>query len=315
MHQIEWGLPVVIYLYFGGISAGLFVISAFLAYIRDEKLQKLAGAGALLSPVPLYIGLFMLMLDLERPLQFWRLFTTIEWTSPMSVGSWLLVLFSIITTLHAIAWLPPKYSSIKIRKRTFSLPRNRPPWRGIIGAIGFPIGLAVGIYTGVLLGAVPARPFWNTPMVAMLFLVSALSTATAVMLVVSNWMAKRSGLEQFHRERKVLYSADVILILFEIFLVIPYLLHNSLSTASQAASLELIIGGKFSDLFWYGFIVLGLLVPLVMEVIDLIPEISRRQKRSHMLVLGYVSAVLVLAGGFLLRYIFVFAGQESGFGV
>ncbi len=315
MHDIEWGIPVVFYLYFGGLSAGLFVISGLLAYIRDDKLKKLAAAGALLSPVPLYIGLIMLMFDLERPLQAWRLFVTIEWTSPMSVGSWLLLIFSVITTLHALAWLPEKYSSIRIRKRKFSLPTNRAAIRGIIGAVGFPVGLAVGIYTGVLLGAVPARPFWNTPMVAMLFLVSALSTATAVMLLVSTWNARKGGGELFHRERKILYSVDVVLILFEIFLVIPYILHNSLSTASQSASLDLILGGEFSGLFWYGFVAVGLLIPLVMETIDLIPEISRRQKTSHSLFLGYLSAVMVLAGGFLLRYIFVYAGQASGFGV
>lgn len=313
--HVEWGMPVVIYLYFGGLSAGTFVLSAFLSYLRDERLDRLAAAGALFSPLPLYIGLFMLLIDLERPLLFWRLFTTVQWTSPMSVGSWLLMLFSVIATLHAIMWLPNRFSVIRLGKLTLSLPKNRERLRGILGAIGFPLGLGVGIYTGVLLGAVPARPFWNTPMVAMLFLVSALSTATAVLLLVSTWNAGKDGTEEFHRERKILYSADVVLILFEIFLVIPYILHNSLSTASQATSLQLILGGEFTGLFWYGFVVAGLLIPLVLETLDLIPEIARRQRARHIKSLGYLSAVLVLVGGFLLRYIFVFAGQASHFGV
>jgi len=106
-----------------------------------------------------------------------------------------------------------------------------------------------------------------------------------------------------------------VLILFEILLIIPYILHNTLSTASQAKSLELILTGEFSTLFWYGFILVGLVLPLILETIDLIPEISRRRKASHSRVLGYISALLVLVGGFLLRYIFVYAGQSSGFGV
>ena len=105
------------------------------------------------------------------------------------------------------------------------------------------------------------------------------------------------------------------MILFEILLIIPYILHNTLSTASQAKSLELILTGSFSALFWYGFIGIGLIVPLILETIDLIPEISRRGKATHSRALGYISAVLVLVGGFLLRYIFVYAGQASGFGV
>ena len=313
--EIEWGLPVVIYLYFGGLSAGTFVLSAFLAYLRDEKLNKLAAAGAIFSPIPLYIGLFMLLIDLERPLAFWRLFATIQWTSPMSVGSWLLLLFSAISTLHALMWLPKNFSTIRLKKMVVSLPQNRERLRGILGAIGFPLGLGVGIYTGVLLGAVPARPFWNTPMVAMLFLVSALSTATAVFLLVSTWNSRGKDIKEFNRERKILYSTDVVLILFEIFLIIPYILHNSLSTASQAISLDLILGGEFSSLFWYGFVMTGLLIPLILETLDLIPEIARRQNPHHIKYLGYLSATLVLVGGFLLRYVFVFAGQASHFGV
>lgn len=315
MHEIEWGIPVVVYLYFGGLSAGTFVLSAFLSYLRDERLNKLARAGALFSPFPLYIGLFMLLIDLASPLRFWRLFTTIQWTSPMSIGSWLIMIFSIITTLHAVMWLPEKLSSIKLGKKIFSLPKKREKIKGILGAIGFPMGLGVGIYTGVLLGAVPARPFWNTPLVAMLFLVSALSTSIAVLLLVSTWNAGKTPPEAFHRERKILFSADVILILFEIFILIPYILHNSLSTASQAASLELILGGQFSGLFWYGFVLAGLIIPLILETFDLIPEIARRQKPSSIKFIGYLSAILVLIGGFLLRYIFVYAGQASNFGV
>jgi formate-dependent nitrite reductase membrane component NrfD len=315
MHGVEWGLPVVVYLYLGGLSAGVFVLSSFLAYLRDERLDSLAAAGAVFAPIPLYVGLIMLLFDLESPLRFWRLFATVEWTSPMSVGSWLLLLFSLIATVYALLWLPERLTRIKIGKLTLSLPAQRDRLRGIVSAIGFPLGLGVGIYTGVLLGAVPARPFWNTPMVAMLFLTSALSTATAVLLLVSNWHARRGASETFRRERKILYSADVLLILLEVLLIVPYILHNSLSTASQAESLKLILGGKYTGIFWYGFIGMGLLVPLVLETIDLLPEISRRPRAFHIRFLGYLSAVLVLGGGFLLRYVFVYAGQASGFGV
>ncbi len=314
MHEVEWGMPVVIYLYFGGLSAGVFILSAFLAYLRDPKLHQLAAFGAYFAPFPLFIGLFLLLIDLDRPLYFWKLFVTIQWTSPMSIGSWLLMFFSIIASLYAILWLPEKYSTLKLGKLKLSIPKNRLKIRGILGAIGLPTGVAVGIYTGVLLGAIPARPFWNTPMVAMLFLVSAISTATAVMLFASNWMSKNKSKEDFHHERKLLYSADVILIILEMFIIVPYILHNSISTASQSASLDLILGGEYTNIFWYGFVLVGLVIPLILETIDLIPEIARKQKSSHIKFFGYLSAVLVLVGGFLLRYIFIYAGQASSFG-
>ncbi|PYX42598.1 MAG: nitrite reductase, partial [Acidobacteria bacterium] len=49
-------------------------------------------------------------------------------------------------------------------------------WRRRLAFAGMPISVGVGIYTGVLLGAVQSRPFWNTNLVAQLFLFSALST-------------------------------------------------------------------------------------------------------------------------------------------
>jgi formate-dependent nitrite reductase membrane component NrfD len=55
--------------------------------------------------------------------------------------------------------------------------------RGWTGLVGIAVALLVGIYTGVLLGALVARPFWNNPMLPMLFLVSALKTGTASVLL------------------------------------------------------------------------------------------------------------------------------------
>jgi formate-dependent nitrite reductase membrane component NrfD len=187
--------------------------------------------------------------------------------------------------------------------------------RRFLAAIGIPMALGVGIYTGVLLGAIPARPFWNTPMVAMLFLFSALSTAAAMLLLYSSWRPREASHEGLSVQRHFLYSADIGIILLEILLIIPYILHNALSTASQAASLELILGGPFTKLFWIGFVGIGLLIPLVIEIFDLMPAIlGRRQAAQHNVVLGTLSGVMVLIGGFVLRWVFVFAGQESHFG-
>src|SRR5437764_12928217 len=62
--------------------------------------------------------------------------------------------------------------------------RDLPVSRGWLAAAGFPLSLAVAIYTGVLLGAVQARPLWNTNLVAQMFLFSAISTGCARLIVV-----------------------------------------------------------------------------------------------------------------------------------
>ena len=193
---IEWGLLVVIYLYTAGLSAGMFAVSSFATYIGGGHYRRLARMSALLAPWPILIGLGMLVLDLGRPLAFWRLFTTIQWTSPMSIGSWLLTLFVIVSLVYLFLWLPHPIRNLvrlpthfgdvlHLRRWQPLSPRVVRVGRGVLAAFGFVLSLGVGMYTGVLLGAIPARPFWNTPMVAQLFLFSALSSGAAFVLLVA----------------------------------------------------------------------------------------------------------------------------------
>jgi formate-dependent nitrite reductase membrane component NrfD len=178
-------------------------------------------------------------------------------------------------------------------------------WRRWLALAGLPLSVGVGIYTGVLLGAVQSRPFWNTNLVAQLFLFSALSTGCAGLIL------GLSGREESARELKLLYGLDICFMLLEFFIVLPYLIHGELSVQAVQDSLQLILGGPFTILFWVFFLGLGLFTPLVIEVRELVPVIvSNREFHYHRL-LAASTALLILGGGFLLRYIFVFAGQIS----
>ncbi len=321
---IEWGLLVVIYLYTAGISAGIFAMSGLATYLGGGRYRRIARLGALLAPWPLMLGLAMLVFDLGRPLHFWLLFTTIQFTSPMSIGSWLLTLFVIVSLLYLVLWLPrPLRNLIRVPQRVGDLlaPARWQPipsrtvriGRGVLAAIGFPISLGVGMYTGVLLGAIPARPFWNTPMVAQLFLFSAMSTGVAFLLLVATLVGDLLDPAALEHERHLLVSVDAVLIVLEIFIIIPFFLHQTLNTWSSAASLKLILGGPFTAPFWIGVIGLGLLLPLAVEGYELFPIILKEGAIKYRRQLSLASSLLVLIGGFLLRYVFVYAGQLSHF--
>lgn len=318
----EWGLLVVIYLYTAGISAGMFAVSSFATYIGGGQYRRLARLSALLAPWPLMFGLGVLIFDLGQPLRFWRLFTTIQITSPMSIGSWLLTLFTIVALLYLVLWLPrPLRNLIRLPSRLDDLfhasrwkplePRLVRMGRGVLAAVGFALSLGVGMYTGVLLGAIPSRPFWNTPMVAQLFLFSALSSGAAFVLLVAAVGGKLLDPEAMHHERHLLVSIDASLIVLEIFIIIPFFLHQVLNTWSPAVSINLVLGGPFTLAFWGGVVLLGLLIPLALEGYELFPLILKEGAIKYSRQLGFISAALVLVGGFLLRYVFVYAGQVS----
>jgi formate-dependent nitrite reductase membrane component NrfD len=322
MEAIEWNLLVVNYLFLAGLSAGAFAISSFATYIGGPHFRRVARIGALIAPFPVTLGVGLLVLDLGRPLAFYNLFLTVQFTSPMSIGSWLLTGFIFLTFAYAVLWLPAPFDNLlRIPNRThlrdFSrwmplAPNTIRRWRAILAALGFPLALGVGIYTGILLGAIPSRPFWNTPMVAQLFLFSAMSSGTATVLLVTALLGTRHE-HGYEEERRLLVSTDMVLIVLEIFMIVPFLLHHALSTWSSASSIELILGGEYTLWFWIGVILLGIVSPLLIEGYELFPVILKQGAPRSSLALSALSAILVLVGGFILRFVFVYAGQASHF--
>lgn len=303
MQHDEWGLLIVIYLFLGGISAGALVISGLANYIgRQERYTHLARSAAFVAPFPVLLGTALLVFDLGRPLHFWKLFLAFAPESPMWIGTWLLSAFLAVSLPYLNLFLP--------EPRRLWRPKNVALWKNLLAAAGLPIGVGVGIYTGVLLGAVPARPFWNTPMVAQLFLFSGLSSGAALLILLGHRAPEPVPAE----DRRLLVSADVIFILLELFMILPYIVHGALSTLAARQSLDLLFHGGLAWTFWLGVVLLGLLLPLAAEVASLAPALFGSRHWPLPRAVDALAGLLVLAGGFLLRYVFVYAGQRSSFG-
>lgn len=315
MKTIEWGFLIVNYLFLGGLSAGLFFVSALATFLykieEPSPYTRIARLGAFLAPWPVMIGCGLLVFDLGHWYRFYKLFLHLRLVSPMSIGTWLLVFFNIVALVNCYAWLTESQRNVLFARipqqlvflRRFNFDIDH--WRRHLALAGLPISVAVGIYTGVLLGAVQSRPFWNTNLVAQLFLFSALSTGCAALIL---GLARR---EQSTQELKLLYGLDICFMVLEFFIVLPYLIHGELSVQAVQDSLKLILGGPFTILFWIFFLGLGLVTPLVIEITELVPVILSNREFHYRRPIAAGTALLILVGGFLLRYIFVFGGQMS----
>lgn len=346
MKTIEWQYLIVSYLFLGGLSAGLFFVSAVTELFRrhgDSAKTEIARVGALLAPWPVIIGCTLLVFDLGHWYRFYKLFLHFRWESPMSIGSWLLVLFICASLTYAYGWVPSRvrggfFERLPKRLRFLEfLNRDVSGLRRPLAIAGLPMSVGVAIYTGVLLGAVQSRPFWNTNLVAQLFLFSALSGGCALLILVLAASARKFEMHEFQS----LYLLDVSFLTLEFFIVVPYVIHGELSVEAVRKSLKLVLGGPFTILFWVFFMGLGLLLPFAIEVYEALPLLLRHaqfvprvdtatvaapgaavsiladpeQSPSRKLHFSrswaVAAAVLVLMGGVLVRYIFVFAGQMS----
>jgi formate-dependent nitrite reductase membrane component NrfD len=292
-----WDWRISVYLFLGGLTAGIMFFSAWMLLARkDEEAPFAVNRLALLAPVVLSVGMTTLFLDLSHKLYVWRFYTTFQPTSPMSYGAWILVLVYPITILQILSTLRQGYPALArpidrldVGRWLLDVIQSR---RRLFAWLAIPTAVALGIYTGILLSAFSARPFWNTGLLGILFLVSGLSTGAALTAL----MARRHG------EKRLFTLVDAGLIVLELGVVALLLINLSTGPQQQLEALRHLIGGNYALLFWGVFVSIGLMLPLLLELVDLRMPLGK---------LAILAPVLVLLGGYVLRVIAVDLGQES----
>jgi formate-dependent nitrite reductase membrane component NrfD len=296
-----WGFEITLYLFLGGIVAGIFVLAAALELVsgnrpRSRPLRVAPFAAlALLS-----LGMFALWLDLAHRMWAWRFYAVFRPTSPMSWGAWILWLVYPVGLVLGLGSLGDEEREV-LRKRvpgfvrstleglsSFAVARRRSV---LVAAVL--VGLSLGVYTGLLLGTMPSRLAWNSAVLGPLFLASGLSTGAAFLLLFTLDDA----------ERRTLVRWDGIAIGAELVLIVLLLLGWATSGEAGRFAARSLLGGPYTAVFWSLVVVAGLLVPLVMEFLE---------SRRHLPFVALVP-VLVLAGGLALRWILLAAGQASAF--
>jgi protein NrfD len=292
-----WTWEVAMYLFLGGLTAGAMVFAAWMTLARKDDQAPFASTRlALLAPILLSLGMTTLFMDLEHKLYVFRFYTAFQPTSPMSWGSWILVVIYPISVLQILSTLRAGYASLASPLDALAPARALLDWceryRRAIAMAVIPFAVALGIYTGILLSAFGARPFWNSGVLGPLFLVSGLSTAAALVALLA----------REHAEKALFTRIDLVLIVVELALVALFVINLASGSGQQIESLQSIMGGAYTTVFWVLFIGIGLLLPLLLEML----EISGINKS-----LAVLAPVLVLVGGYALRQIVLDAGQES----
>ena len=292
-----WTWEVAMYLFLGGLTAGVMVFAAVMALLKkDEEAPFASQQLALLAPIILSAGMTTLFLDLEHKLFVFRFYTAFQLTSPMSWGAWILLLIYPVATLQILSTLRRGFPLTVPWVDRWSLTRGIVDWcerhRRQIALVAVPSGIALGIYTGILLSAFSARPFWNSGVLGPLFLVSGLSTAAALVALISRQRA----------EKALFTRIDLALIVAELALVGLFLVNLASGSAQHIDALQSVTGGPYTMVFWVLFVGLGLVVPLLLELLEM-----RGFARS----IAVMAPVLVLIGGYALRQVMIDVGQES----
>jgi formate-dependent nitrite reductase membrane component NrfD len=282
----NWGWWIVLYFLVGGTAGGVAFAAAWLDLFGDANDRAAMRLGHLLAFPLMAVGGVFLIVDLGQPLRFWHMIfesarfplPVLKLYSPMSLGSSILLGFGGVSFVSFV-------DATLGRSRWLHSPGNPlgKTW-SVLGALS---GLALSGYTGVLLN-VTNEPVWgNSPWIAALFLFSGVSTGIAVLLLAAR-RVPRTTLEK-------LSEADNYLMLFELVTLIVFVV--TLGTVG----VRFIFGTPTAILFAI-VVVLGLLAPLALH--------WRPRLVGGFRTASVLSAVLVLIGGFVLRWA-VLAGAEG----
>lgn len=296
MSENTWGILVTLYLYLAGLGAGSFRLAVLMARKREAACDSYADIATMLAPAALAFGLLMLIFDLKYKSRFWLTMTVLNYRSPMSIGVWLLTLFFAVSVVHAYFRFDrrlPKRISLAGRLS----PRAADRFREISGLAGVPLALLVSIYTGVLL-AVTNVLMWRNLALPALFAISAFATGFACAAAIAGLYC-RPKMSSVKPLRLLLRSYRFILPVY-LAAAIAYSLLPPMEggwTAGAAAHPR----GWYALVWWLGVVGLGIAVPYVMVLgrEDLGP------RRAAVLF------ACLLAGGFLLRLVLIYAGQAQ----
>ena len=283
-HEMPLGIPIATYFYLTGLSAGSFIISTLAYGFGMLKFKPLGKIGVVMATCLLFIAPMILLIDLEQPFRFWHLIIYLRITSPITWGTFLLSLYPMNCMVYGYFMFKGDLKRTKI-----------------FGLIGIPLALLVHGYTGFILALGKARVLWNTAIMPPIFLVSAMVSGLAMMIlvvIIKDFIIQR-GKEP---NRDLIYAlgkflvASIVLDLILIGIDLSVLLTST--TEAYRAALML-LSGQFSFLFIGVELLLGAIVPLFL----FLSPFTRRWVPAYAL-----ASVLVMVGIFAMRCIMVIGG-------
>jgi tetrathionate reductase subunit C len=287
--EIPIGYYIAIYFYITGLHMGFYTTSVVATLLGKEEWKPIGKIGAIGALIVLAIAPIFLLIDLTQPLRFWHLFAYVNPRSAISWGTFFLTAYPPIGIAYAYFVLKGNYKAAKI-------------W----GLFGFPVAISVHGYTGFILALAKGRVFWNNPLNPILFLVSAMVSGLALMIIILR--IRRHYITQTAEQRtadirigNTLISMMFIFLIVELFLMFCDVAVLANSGAEEFQMYNLLTEGSWAPLFLGVELTLGGIIPLIL--------LSIKKIRTNP-VGQFAACSLILFGILAMRMIIVVGGQS-----
>ncbi|HIH45035.1 MAG TPA: polysulfide reductase NrfD [Candidatus Methanoperedenaceae archaeon] len=282
---MNWGLIIVSFPFFTGLSAGSFTLST-LAYVFGRKEYKVVSRHAvLMALVLLFLALLTLMADMTQPTRLLLGYIRPNMTSMFSWATFLVTGYAILSLIYA--WFIFRKDDKRAK---------------LLGMMCIPVALGVHADTGFVFGLNKGTPLWHTALMPMLFLVSALTSGIALLVFVTVIMDKFKPKEK-KIDPTLIFSMGNMVVFFlvtEAFLLISDVTTMLYSGTDERDAVMLWLTGPLMVTFLGIEVIAGIVIPLLLYT---------HPKTGKSLLGQAVASALVVIGTYAMRYNVIVGGQ------
>ena len=326
--EVSWGIYISTFVFWVGVSKGGTMVSAILRITNADWRTPMTRLSEAITVLALITGAPMIIADLGRPDRIWHLLRYGRIQSPLiwdfiSVMTYLTacVIYFYLPLIPDVALLAQDLRMPAWRQRFYqrlSLHwKNTPAQKQLLEraihvmAI-IVIPLAVAVHTVVSwIFAMTLRPGWNSTIYGPYFVVGAIYSGAAA-VIVAMWLLRRTmhleaylQPEHFRKIGKLLLAATLVYLYFNIneYLTVGYKLEGF-----ERDLVEALFVGRFARFFW-SVQVIGVLIPIAMLMsVLLVPAL----KRFSIAAVGTASLLIVL-GAWAKRFLIVVPTLQTPF--
>ena len=326
--SINWGIMIVMYPYMTGLVAGAFVLSALYHVAGKTELKKIAKFALLFSMALLLVAPMPLLLHLQQPLRCEEVFFTPHFTSAIAAFGMIFFIYFIIVAseiwfIHRkffvaqsmarqgaqgvfgrVAWL--FYTVLTLGAFNVDEKSLHDDEKAVVflAGLGIPVACFLHGYAGFIFGSVKANALWMTPLMPVIFIVSAIVSGIALCIltysIISLWRSFRAGtkttleIEEVSKAAKYLLTFLILAITLEL---LDMVFRGYTAMKSWAILRSVIFEKDIINIFVLQYVV-GNLVPLILLLIPR-PTIRRI----------LIAVAMILFGVFMMRWNVVIGGQ------
>lgn len=269
--DVSWGIGIANFVYCVGIAAAAAILVVPAYVYKRHDIKEVVIIGELLALVAVIMCLLFITTDIGHPERMWHLFPPFGRINlPSSLLAWDVLVFTgyLLLNLHIPGYLLYKRYLGEQPKALYYLP-----------LVFISIAWAVSIHTvtAFLLSGLGSRHFWNSPILAPRFLISAGASGPAILYIVFVIVRRNTALDVKGSVFEYLKQVLKITMPINLFLLICEVFYEFYTGTLHAASAEYLYFGLHGHNALTYFIWPAIIMNVTATIVFVVPRLRNRQ--------------------------------------